>query len=59
MSIRNFFARNRENEVTSEATTNSLKNADAVVCVNAENKKHIKKMTQKECWGFFDFATFF
>lgn len=60
MSIRDFFARNRENvnEVTSEATTNNLTNADAVVCDTAELKDLITKWTQNEGWKFSDFATF-
>ena len=60
MSIRDFFARNKENlkEVTSEATINSLKNADAVVCDTAELKDLITKWTQNEGWKFADFATF-
>lgn len=59
MSIRDFFARKRENvsEVTSEAT-NSLKNADAVVCDTAELKNLITKWTQNEGWKFGDFVTF-
>lgn len=60
MSIRDFFARNKENlkEVTSEATTDSLKNADAVVCDTAELKDLITKWTQNEGWKFAHFATF-
>lgn len=60
MSIRDFFARNRENVnvVTSEATTNSSKNADAVICDTAELKDLITKWTQNEGWKFGDFATF-
>lgn len=60
MSIRDFFARNRENEneVTSETTTNITKNADAIICDTAELKDLITKWTQNEGWKFDDFATF-
>ena len=60
MSIRDFFARNREtvNEVTSEATTNSLKDADVIICDTSELKDMITRWTQSEGWKFGDFATF-
>lgn len=59
MSIRDFFARNKNvNEVTSEATTNSLNKADAIICDTAELKNLITKWTQNEGWKFGDFATF-
>lgn len=60
MSIRDLFARNKEtvNEVTSEATPHSLKDADAIICDTAELKDLITKWTQNEGWQFGDFATF-